>query len=173
MGGEKGDCSMIQVNLDLDTGLATPALALTIKAGAKVPVRIFTFRNGTPSAPGGSPGFALALSGQTDPQAVVAWLADFSRENAHEFSGTLDANDTRLISLLTGKTTTTLNAELQWTDASGQRITPNFTVTCQPPISDGPESTEGGPVYYTAAQTDSMIAAAVVAAREVIDGGEV
>jgi hypothetical protein len=141
---------MININVNLATGTAALAQTTAIKAGGGVPVRI-TFS----VSPGTNPLIELALSPQSSEPTVLAFLDEFSAQNSTVYTGTLDANDTRLIAHLEGKQAQTLNGELVVTPSGGtRRPFPNFPITVQAPVITGPESSEGGPVYLT----DAMLA---------------
>ena len=142
---------MLNISINLETGLAKPSQASVIKAGGNVPVRVIFSAN-----PGTSPVIELACSPQSSTPEVKAYLDVFETQSETEYTGTLDANDTRLIALMSGKQTTTLDCEMVvTTDDGGRRPFPNFPVTVQPPILTGPEATEGGPVYLTEALGDA------------------
>ena len=148
---------MIALNLDLETGVAKLAATTTIKIGAQVLVRINTFRAGQPASPGDAPVFALALGSQEAEPAVLAYLDEFAAENDNTFTGTLDANDSRLIDYMAGKLARAVDLELSWTEDTERQIAPNVAITVQPRVVSGPETSEGGPVYLTAAQVQALI----------------
>lgn len=141
---------MININVNLATGTAALAQTTAIKAGGSVPVRI-TFS----VPPGSNPLIELAISPQSSAPTVLAYLDEFSAQNSTVYTGTLDANDTRLIEHLQGKQQVTLNGELVVTvDGAPRRPFPNLPLTVQAPVITGPASSEGGPVYLT----DAMLA---------------
>lgn len=142
---------MLNISVNLETGVARLAQTTSIKAGGGVPVRV-TFS----SNPGDSPAIELALAPESSAASVLAYLDDFEAENTTTFLGTLDANDTRLIEHLTGKDQQTLALELVVATAgSPRRPFPNVALTVQAPKIVGPQSTEGGPVYLTQSQSDA------------------
>lgn len=150
---------MLAITLDLDTGLAKLAAATTIKAGAGVPVTIFTVRGGVPVAPGASPSFQLALGTDAEPPVLVAYCEDFAAENASTFTGILAANDARLLEAMEGQGQTPFGCELAWTADSRSQVAPTFTVAVQPRIITGGAASEGGPGnYYTRAEVDALLA---------------
>ena len=152
---------MLNLTLDLDTGLAKLAAATTIKAGAQVPVTITTMRGATPTSPGAAPAFELGLGTDATPPVLKAYLATFAAENAHTFTGTLDANDTRLVAFMAGKGTVNFGCEIAWTVAGELQAAPSFTVPVQPRIIPSNPTSEGGPDYYTEAEVDALLAAGV------------
>jgi hypothetical protein len=138
---------MLNISINLETGLAKLAVSSPIKAGGAVPVRVTFSAN-----PGSSPTIELALSAQSSSPSVLAYLDTFDAQSSTVYTGTLDANDTRLIAAIAGKSTLTLDAEVVLTVGEAERqVFPNFSVTVQPPIITGPESTQGGGVYLSGA----------------------
>lgn len=134
---------MLNISITLATNQAKLAQTTAIKAGGGVPVTVTFDQN-----PGSSPSIELALSAQSSSPAVVAYLNTFTAQNETTYTGTLDANDTRLLALFSGKGAQTLDCEVALTVGSAERqLFPNFPVTVQPPIIAGPASSEGGPVY--------------------------
>ena len=134
---------MLNISINLETGAAKLAQTTAIKAGGGVPVTV-TFS----SNPGSSPSIELAFSAQSSSPAVLAYLNVFDSQSETVYTGTLDANDSRLIAALAGKGVQTLDAEVVVTVGDAERqVFPNFPVTVQPPIIAGPSSSEGGPVY--------------------------
>ena len=141
---------MLNVSVNLTTGRATAVQAPVVKAGGDVPVVISFSAN-----PGDNPVIELALSPQSSSPDVKAYLDVFVAQNSTTYTGTLDANDTRLIALLAGKQAQTLDCEIVVTTDAGRKPFPNFPVTVQPPVITGPESSEGGPVYLTQELADA------------------
>ena len=150
---------MLNITLDLDTGMAKLAAATTIKAGADVPVTINTVRGATPASPGASPYFEVGLGTDATPPVLKAYLDVFAAENDHTFTGVLDANDTRLVEFMAGKGTVNFGCEVAWTVAGQLEVAPSFTVPVQSRIITVPASSEGGPDYFTEAETLALIAA--------------
>lgn len=148
---------MLNITLDLDTGLAKLAIATTIKVGAQVPVTISTFRGTVPTSPGASPAFELGLGTEATPPVLKAYLATFTAENDHTFTGMLDANDTRLVTFMAGKGTVNFGIEVAWTVAGELQIAPSFTVPVQSRIIPSDPTSEGGPDFYTAAEVDALL----------------
>lgn len=140
---------MLTITLDLDTGAAKLAQSATVKVTAQVPVKILTVRGGVAESPGALPAFALTLGTDAAPPAVVAYCDTFSTENETTFTGTLNCNDSRLVSYMATKGQTALVADLAWTVDGETQVAPNFAVTVQPRLASGPEAEEGGPVYLT------------------------
>ncbi|MEO8204879.1 MAG: hypothetical protein ABI615_01770 [Chthoniobacterales bacterium] len=141
---------MLNITINLATGQAKPTQTAVIKAGGGLPLTI-TFSE----SPGANPVIELAFSPQSSSPSIVAYLDEFDAQNETVYTGVLDANDTRLIGLLTGKDAQTLNCEIVVTTTAGGRIPfPNFPVTAQQPLLTGPASSEGGPVYLTEALGD-------------------
>ena len=141
---------MLNISINLETGAAKLAQTTAIKAGGGVPVTV-TFS----SNPGASPTIELALSAQSSTPAVAAYLGDFASQSQTVYTGTLDANDSRLIGLLSGKQTATFDCEVALTVAGARQLFPNFPATVQPPIMSGPSTSEGGPVYLNETQSDA------------------
>jgi hypothetical protein len=150
---------MLNITLDLDTGLAKLAAANTIKAGAQVPVTINTVRSGTPTSPGDSPAFELGLGTDAAPPVLQAYLNSFNAENAYTFTGVLNANDTRLVAAMAGAGTVNYNCEVSWTVGGELQVAPSFTVPVQSRIIPADPTSEGGPDYFTEEETLALIAA--------------
>jgi len=158
---------MLDILVNTETGVAKPSLTAVIKAGGGVPVRL-TFT----SSPGDSPAIELALSPQSSSPAVKAYLSAFDAQSETVYTGVLDANDTRLIALLAGKATQTLDCEIVVTAGDAERQPyPNFPVVVQAPIITGPASSEGGPVYVTTASGDTRYLRASQALAEIAAAG--
>jgi len=142
---------MLNISINLETGVAKLSQATAIKAGGGVPV-VVTFS----ANPGTTPVVELALSAQSSTPAVLAYLGAFASQSQTVYTGILDANDTRLVAALVGKQAQTLDCEIVVTAAGAERQPfPNFPVTVQPPIITGPAASEGGPIYLTEAQSDA------------------
>ncbi len=136
---------MLNITVNLETGVVKLSLASAIKAGGGVPVTVTLSAN-----PGENLSIELALSAQSGTPAVLAYLGAFASQSQTVFTGILDANDTRLIAALAGKPALTLNCEVVLTVGDAERqVFPNFPVTVQPPILTGPATSEGGPIYLT------------------------
>ena len=149
---------MISIAFDLSTGIAKLTQPATIKLGAEVPVRV-VFLSGSPGEVGGME-FAL---GTNDASAdVLAYTDGFAEENETTWSALLDANDTRLADFLAGKTASPVIGELVCVLDGVRRVAANLGITVQPRVIDGPETSEGGPTYYTQAQVDALIAGATL-----------
>ena len=154
---------MLNITLDLDTGLAKLASATTIKAGADVPVTINTVRGATPSSPGASPAFELGICTDAAPPVLKAYLDEFDAENDHTFTGVLDANDERLVAFMAGKATANCQCEVAWTVAGQLEVAPNFAVPVQSRGIPSDPNSASGPHYYTETEVDALLA--VLAAR--------
>lgn len=157
---------MLNISVNLTTGRATAVQAPVVKAGGDVPVVISFSAN-----PGDNPVIELALSPQSSSPDVKAYLDVFVAQNSTTYTGTLDANDTRLIALLAGKQAQTLDCEIVVTTDAGRKPFPNFAVTVQPPVITGPESSEGGPVYLVQATADARYLRATEALAEINAAG--
>ncbi|SRR5581483_7429326 len=140
---------MLNITLELSTGLAKLTSTTAIKAGAQVPVTIITQQSGANQSPGENPYFQLALGTQGSSPAVKAYLDDFTAENDYTFTGVLDCSDTRLIDYMNGKGVVSMDFELDWTVDDELQIAANFAVSVQPRIISGPTTSEGGPTYLT------------------------
>ncbi len=149
---------MITLNVDLTTGVAKIATSsATIKVGADVPVRVVFA-----SPPGEVSGLEFALGQPDETAATLAYTNAFNQESDRSWRALLDATDSRLSTFLTGKQTDTVVAELVAVVDGERRVTPNLQVVVQQPIVNGPETTEGGPTYFTDAETLTAIAAQAV-----------
>ncbi len=135
---------MLNISINLETGVASLSQTTAMKAGFGVPARITFSAN-----PGASPTIELALSAQSSSPSVLAFLDEWEAQSSTVYTGTLDANDTRLITHLVGKQQQQLDCEIVLTVGGDRRGFPNFAITTQPPIITGPETSEGGPVYLT------------------------
>lgn len=150
---------MLNIILNLDTGVATLAGSNTVKSGAQVPVQIATQNSaGVNAAPDSTPYFQLAVSAQQNPPSVLAYTDAFAAENDHTFTGYLDCTDSRLIQFMAGKSSVTLDCELDYTIDTELEISPTFQVACQPRIINGPTTSNGGPSYLTEAQCVAQFA---------------
>ena len=140
--------------LDLATGLVKFATAVVLKPTADVPVRIAF------ATPPGEVSLLQLGLGKADASAdVLAFTDDFAAESDRVWTALLDANDSRLIAYMAGKNATTVNAEVVAIIDGAKQKFPSLPVTVQPVILDGDPTSEGGPTYYTAAQTDALLAA--------------
>lgn len=158
---------MLNISVNLETGLAKPSQAATIKAGGSVPVTILFSSN-----PGSNTVIELALSPQSSSPEVVAYHDEFVAQNQTTWTGTLDANDTRLIELLTGKQSQNLSCEVVVTsDSIERRPFPNFAIAVQSPTIVGPETSEGGPVYLVQSTADARYLRASQALAEIDAAG--
>lgn len=142
---------MISITFDLVTGLAKLNAPGILKLGATVPVQVVFS-----SAPGVVGSIQLALGTDATAPEVLAYTEDFAAENATTWSALLDASDARLVAEMTGQGPTAFNVELVCTIDEVRQVAPNFSVTVQPAIIAGPESSGGGPVYLTDAQTAAL-----------------
>ena len=134
---------MLNIFVNLETGVATLSQTTAIKAGGGVPV-VISFSQ----SPGTDPSIEIALSAQSSSPTILAYLNSFSSENETTYKGTLDANDSRLLAALDTVATQTLNCEIVVTASSSERqIFPNFAVTVQKSVISGSPSSEGGPVF--------------------------
>jgi hypothetical protein len=157
---------MLNITLDLDTGLAKLAAATTIISGTQVPVTIGTFRGATPASPGASPAFELGIMTDAAPPVLKAYLNAFATENDHTFTGTLDANDARLVAFMIGKGTVNFGCEVAWTVAGALQAA-QFTVSVKPRGIPSDPTSEGGPDYYTEAEVDALLALLTAASAQV------
>ncbi|MEO7933207.1 MAG: hypothetical protein ABIT76_08630 [Chthoniobacterales bacterium] len=145
---------MFDLSLNLDTQVARAASGAVFKAGAPVLVRIAL--NRAPSAP---PVFELAISGQTTPPSTLCYYAGaLDEESETVFFAVWDTNDTRLMEFIASKTNVALDLELAYTLEGTRFVSPNTQITCQQRIVNGPESSEGGPLYLTEAESDARYA---------------
>ena len=152
---------MIDLTFNLTDGVARLARTTTIKPGGDVPVRI-TFD----AAPAGLDSIQLALGSDGAPPSLLAFAEDFSEESETVRVGVLDANDSRLIAFMNDKSVAQVNAELTVGLDGETIIAPNVAVTVQQRILNGPGATDGGPVYYTQAQIDAVLATFASAAEQ-------
>ena len=124
----------------------------TIKAGGGVPITA-TFD----TTPGVGAALELTLTTASSSPMVLAYLGSFAEQDSTTYTGVLDASDTRLMTAIAGSGGFTVNAELRWTVGAAEPvICPNFTLSVQPPALSGPETSDGGPVYFTQAQAQTM-----------------
>ena len=112
-----------------------------------------------PATLGTTPVIELALSRQSTPPAVLAYLDTFAAGAGSSFTGELDGSDTRLAGYIRAdKGTATLDLEVAWTVSSVRYIAPNLAATVQQAIIYGAQSTNGGPAYATTAQIAAAVA---------------
>jgi len=147
---------MITLNFDLATGTVKLAQPATIKLGADVPVRVVFS-----AAPGEVSLLAVALATPDASAAVLAFTDGFAEESARVWTALLDASDTRLAAWMEDKTATAVSLELRAVLDGANLLAPNVSLTVQPAALDGPASSSTGPDYYTDAETDAAIAAAI------------
>jgi len=150
---------MITLNYDITTGLAKLAAATPIKRYGDVPVRLVFS-----AAPGTVSDIKLALGSDADAPAVLAYTDTWTQESDTVWTAQLDMTDTRLATFMTGLASVAVNLELIVTIDGEAQYSPNLALTVQQPIVTGPTSSDGGPVYYTQAQTNTAIATAVATA---------
>ncbi len=144
---------MISLTFDLVTGIAKLTQAATLKVGADVPVRL-TFS----AAPGEVTTLQLALGTNEAAPTLLAFTDVFAQVDDQTWEATLDANDTRLATYMTGKSATAVNAELVAIIDGLRQVTPNLSATVQPAIISGDPTSESGPTYLTQAQSDAKYA---------------
>jgi hypothetical protein len=144
---------MIAIDFNPETQVAKLAFVQPITAGADVPVRI-TFS----PVPNEVSALQLGLVSDAASPATLAWTDDFHAENANVWEALLDANDSRLLDALAGKTTLQVGIAIRCTIDGAGLAHSALRLTATPPVLDGPESTVGGPVYYTAPETLAAIA---------------
>jgi hypothetical protein len=163
---------MIDFTYDLGSNLARSPTPSIGKVGGPILARV-TFS----AAPGTASAFYLALALDQANPSVLAYVDTWSQVSATQWQAVLDATDTRLVTFIGGKTAQTLAAEFGVTLDGQPFVSPNFSVTIQPALVTGATTSEGGPSYYTQAQTDAAIAAAVSGAtgqrgRSALTSGE-
>jgi len=144
---------MITILFNLETGTAKLAATTAIVLGADVPVRVIFS-----AAPGSVDALQLALGTDAAPPAVLAYTEDFSEVNATTFDGLLDSSDSRLLAFMAAKGPTPVNVEVVPTLDGVRRPAPHFQLTVQPRIITGPETSDGGPAYYTEGEVDTLVA---------------
>lgn len=152
---------MIDLTFNLVTKVARLVQSVTIKPGGDVPVRV-TFS----AAPNALTSLTLALGSDATPPAVLAYTEDFTEESETVWTALLDASDTRLVEFMAAKSVATVHAELTAVIDGEEAICPNVPVTAQHRVVSGDPTGEGGPDYYTAAETDDLLPARTV---DVID----
>jgi hypothetical protein len=149
---------MIQFNFDPVAGTAKLSSSnVTVVLLADVPVEVVF-----PSAPGTVGQIAVAFGDDAATPNLLAYTNTFEAENATTYAGLLDCSDSRLAAFMTGKGPTPVNCQVSAVINGVQLVAPNVQITVQPAIVTGPAGSEGGPTYYTQAQTDAAIAAALV-----------
>lgn len=144
---------MLDIIINTSTGSATLANRGPIKAGGMVPVRIVFSSN-----PGTLTYLAVALSADSSAATTAAYLEDFATQNETTHTGWLDANDERLIDLVGSSQSRNVLCEVRWSANDRLQIAPHVALTVQRPLVSGPESSEGGPHYYTQGQIDALFA---------------
>jgi hypothetical protein len=125
-----------------------------VKAGFPLPVTVVF-----DVAPPSGTNVEIALSLQSSAPSVLAYGTGFVEENASTYSGFIDLTDARLMTAVSGSAGLPVNCEVRWTPPAnppGGLVAPliceNFELTVEPPLFSGPQNSEGGPVYLTAAQ---------------------
>lgn len=147
---------MIEITLDIDTGVAKLARTTTIKAGVAVPVKVTLSRD-----PAAAVLLLLTIGTAAAPSSVLAFLdaSGFTATNATTFTGSLDATDTRLVNYMASKAATQCYLQVAFTLGSeAQQIAPNMAIGVEAKIGDNPDTTDGGPTYYTTGETDTLLA---------------
>lgn len=147
---------MINLTFDLSTDIARLAQATVIKLGADIPIRL-TFT----TSPSDISSIQLGVGSDGASPTLLAYTEEFVLENSTTWSALLNANDSRLVAHVAGQTSTSVNLELVCLIDGRRRISPNLPVSVQPPIIPSLATVEGGPSYYTAAQTNAAIASAI------------
>lgn len=142
---------MIAITFDLATEIAKLAFTLPITAGADVPVSL-TFT----AAPGEVSAVQVGLVEDDATPATLAYTEDFAAENANTWSALLDANDSRLITALAGKTTLQVILALVLVIDGARLVNTALRITVNQAVLTGPESSEGGPSYYTEGQVNTI-----------------
>lgn len=131
---------MISILFNLETKVAKVANAATIKVGADVPVQVVFS-----AAPGDLSALFFALGTDGAEPDVLAYVEDFETVNATTFVLLLDASDSRLADFMATKPATGVVAELVCVLDGERIVTPNLSVTVQPPIiTNGTTSSGGG-----------------------------
>jgi hypothetical protein len=141
---------MIDIHYNLATNLPRLAQSTVIKTGGDVPVRL-----NFSAAPGDVTSIELALGTDSSSPETLAHTDGFEQENSTTWLAMLDANDNRLLTFMAGKQVAQVQAELICLIDGKQLVSPNLPVTVQPKILSGPGSTEGGPHYFTAEESDA------------------
>jgi hypothetical protein len=147
---------LISLNYDITTGIAKFAATTIVKQAGDCPVQL-----NFSAAPGEVSDIALSLGSDSSAPQILAYTEAWSQVNSTTWTALLDMTDTRLAAYMTGKGATAVNLELVVTVDGETQYAPNISLTVQPPIKTGPDTSEGGPTYYTQAQVDSAIAAAL------------
>lgn len=147
---------MIIINFDIVAGTAKLSATTTIVQGADVPVQVVFS-----AAPGTTGAIAVALGTDAAPPVILAYTNAFESENPTTWNALLDSSDSRLATFMTGKGPSAVNMQVSAVIDGVQLIAPNVSITVQPPIVTGDPTSDGGPTYFTQAQTTAAIAAAV------------
>lgn len=147
---------MITLNYDITTGLAKFAATTVIKRYGDVPVRLVFS-----AAPGTVSDIKLSLGSDAAAPATLAYTDAWTQESDTVWTAQLDATDTRLASYMSGNQSVSVDLELIVTIDGEAQYSPNLALTVQQPIVTGPTTSDGGPTYYTEAQTEAAIATAV------------
>ncbi|EDY16684.1 hypothetical protein CfE428DRAFT_5797 [Chthoniobacter flavus Ellin428] len=147
----------ITINYSVATGTAKLSTTTIVKQGKQIPVQVIFDQ-----APGTVNSIQVALGTDATPPAILAYVDTFTQENDTTWAAILDGTDSRLATFMTGKGATQLNLELDLTLDGVDMAAPNMQVTVQPPIVAQSETSLSTPTYYTKAQVDSAIAAAIL-----------
>ena len=107
------------------------------------------------AAPGTVSDIKLSLGSDAAAPATLAYTDAWTQESDTVWTAQLDATDTRLATYMTGKQSAPVDLELVVTIDGEAQYSPNLSLTVQQPIVTGPTTSDGGPTYYTEAETDS------------------
>jgi hypothetical protein len=147
---------MIQISYATATDTVKLAASAIIKQAGDVSLQLVF-----DAAPGEVSSIELSLGSDAATPLLLAFTDNWTQANDTTWNGVLDATDTRLAGFMQGKGPTAVNLELVVTVDGEAKYAPNLSITVQPPIKPGPATSNGGPTYYTGAQVDTAIAAAV------------
>lgn len=143
---------MISILYNPTTQVAKLAFTLPITAGADVPVRVeFS------PAPNAVSDIQLGLVSDATTPATLAFTDTIAPENASVWEGVLDANDSRLIAALAGKSSLQVVLALVCIIDGHRLVNSALRITVTPSVLSGPTATEGGPTYYTQAQVNALL----------------
>lgn len=139
---------MISITFNTTTQAAKLTSAATIKTNSDVPITV------TLSSAVTVESMQFAIGTETGFPDVLAFTDTFTSSSATVWTATIDTTDSRLIGFFHGKKSVELFGELVLM-IDGELIRcPNIEITIEHHVIDGPETSEGGPVYLSEGQSD-------------------
>ena len=148
---------MIILNLDLNAGTLKLSQTTVVKYGSVIPVQVVFA-----TAPGTVTGIELALGDDSSTPTVRAFTDVFNPDSDTMWSGTLSTLTDQMLTLLNGKASVAVNAELTVIVDGDRMVLPNVSLTVQQLINNGAAAVTAGQSYYTKTEIDGLLAGYVL-----------